>query len=104
MILTTLQHERRATKDNFSAIASNGGRGERMSAMGTLRRVHGAFFSLRQVTLHLAWSALYLVSPTWAAAPTISSLAPSSGPVGTSVTITGTNFSATKTSDTVKFN
>jgi hypothetical protein len=37
------------------------------------------------------------------AAPTISSLSPNSGPVGTSVTITGTNFGATQGSSTIKF-
>jgi CHU_C Type IX secretion signal domain/IPT/TIG domain len=36
--------------------------------------------------------------------PTITSFAPFSGPVGTTVTITGTNFSATAASNTVKFN
>ncbi len=37
-------------------------------------------------------------------APYISGLSVSSGPVGTSVTITGTNFGATQGSSTVKFN
>ena len=36
--------------------------------------------------------------------PTITSISPSSGVVGTSVTITGTNFSSTLASNTVKFN
>jgi hypothetical protein len=35
--------------------------------------------------------------------PSISSLSPTSGPVGTSVTITGSNFGATKGTSTVKF-
>src|SRR5713101_5354299 len=39
-----------------------------------------------------------------AAAPTISSLSPSSGAVGASVTITGTNFGSTQGTSTVKFN
>jgi len=38
------------------------------------------------------------------AAPTITSFSPTSGLVGTSVTITGTNFSATPASNTVMFN
>lgn len=38
------------------------------------------------------------------AAPNISSLSPSSGPVGTAVTITGTNFGATQGSNKVTFN
>ena len=37
-------------------------------------------------------------------APTVTSLAPSSGPVGTAVTITGTNFGASKGTSTVTFN
>ena len=37
-------------------------------------------------------------------APTITTFSPSSGAVGTSVTITGTNFSSTLSSNTVKFN
>ena len=40
---------------------------------------------------------------TSAATPTITSLTPNSGPVGTSVTITGTNFGATQGSSTVTF-
>src|SRR5689334_20828953 len=36
--------------------------------------------------------------------PTVTSLSPTSGPVGTSVTITGTNFGATQGTSTVKFN
>src|SRR5947209_1310473 len=36
--------------------------------------------------------------------PTIASLSPTSGPVGTSVTITGTNFGATQGTSTVTFN
>src|SRR5579859_5510386 len=39
-----------------------------------------------------------------AQAPTITSLSPSSGPVGTAVTITGSNFSATQGTSTVTFN
>jgi hypothetical protein len=38
------------------------------------------------------------------ATPTITSFTPASAPVGTDVTITGTNFSTTPTSNTVKFN
>jgi len=39
-----------------------------------------------------------------ATAPSITSLNPTSGPVGTSVTIAGTNFGATQGTSTVKFN
>ncbi len=39
-----------------------------------------------------------------ASAPTITGFTPKTGPVGTEVTITGTNFSTTKTDNTVKFN
>jgi len=45
---------------------------------------------------------IYDVPP--AAAPSITSLSRTSGTVGTSVTITGTNFGATKGTSTVKFN
>ena len=38
------------------------------------------------------------------APPTLTSLSPTSGPVGTVVTITGTNFGATKGTSTVTFN
>ena len=41
---------------------------------------------------------------TVASPPTVTSLAPSSGPVGTAVTITGTNFGASKGTSTVTFN
>jgi hypothetical protein len=37
-------------------------------------------------------------------APSITSLSPTSGPVGTSVTVTGTNFGATKGTSTITFN
>jgi gliding motility-associated-like protein len=36
--------------------------------------------------------------------PTITSFTPASGPIGTTVTITGTNFSSTPANNTVKFN
>lgn len=36
--------------------------------------------------------------------PTITSFTPTSGPIGTTVTITGTNFSATPANNTVRFN
>src|SRR6185369_7917993 len=36
--------------------------------------------------------------------PTLSSLSPNNGPIGTSITIAGSNFGATKGSSTVKFN
>src|SRR5207245_2771644 len=39
-----------------------------------------------------------------ASSPSITSLSPSSGAVGTSVTITGTNFGTTQGTSTVKFN
>src|SRR5437899_1524200 len=39
-----------------------------------------------------------------APAPTLTSLSPTTGPVGTSVTIAGTNFGATQGTSTVRFN
>src|SRR5437762_5002884 len=47
---------------------------------------------------------LFFATGAHAAAPTITSLSVTSGPVGTSVTITGTNFGSTQGSSTVKFN
>jgi hypothetical protein len=41
---------------------------------------------------------------TFVPAPTITSFTPTSGPLGTTVTIIGTNFSTTSTNNTVKFN
>ena len=41
---------------------------------------------------------------TVASTPNLTSLSPTSGPVGTSVTIAGTNFGATQGTSTVKFN
>jgi hypothetical protein len=45
-----------------------------------------------------------LLAGTGVAPPSISSLSPTSGPVGTSVTIAGANFGATQGSSTVTFN
>jgi hypothetical protein len=47
---------------------------------------------------------LFTAIETRAAAPTITSLSPTSGAVGASVVITGTNFGLTQGSSTVKFN
>src|ERR1700686_5157922 len=49
---------------------------------------------------------LAAVSSTWsfAAAPSVTSLSPTSGAVGAAVTITGTNFGSTQGTSTVKFN
>jgi hypothetical protein len=44
------------------------------------------------------------VSFTVMGAPNISSLSPTSGPVGLSITVNGTNFGATQSGSTVKFN
>src|SRR5277367_5167855 len=53
----------------------------------------------------LAVSLLFFTAiETRAAAPTITSLSPTSGAVGASVTITGTNFGSSQGTSTVKFN
>jgi hypothetical protein len=44
------------------------------------------------------------VSFTVTVPPSLTGLSPTTGPVGTSVTITGTNFGATQGTSTVKFN
>jgi IPT/TIG domain/Bacterial Ig-like domain (group 3)/Glucodextranase, domain B len=54
--------------------------------------------------LILILAALVTTRTALAAAPTISSFSPTSGPVGTAVTITGTNFSSTPANNSVKFN
>src|SRR5688572_25230611 len=43
------------------------------------------------------------MSPAYAQVPTITNVSPLSGPVGTAVTITGTNFSTTAANNTVFF-
>lgn len=47
---------------------------------------------------------VYKYSTVPSTGPTITSFTPASGPVGTSVTITGTNFSTTPANNTVRFN
>lgn len=47
---------------------------------------------------------VYKYSAVPSTVPTITSFTPANGPVGTSVTITGTNFSATPANNTVRFN
>ncbi len=55
--------------------------------------------------LILAFSLAFLCcGRAYGQAPTITSLSPTSGPVGTSVTITGSNFGATQGTSTVTFN
>src|SRR5665213_2408091 len=54
-------------------------------------------------TLPLVLIAFLLVTRVMAQAPTITSFSPASGPVGTPVTITGTNFNATETGNIVFF-
>ncbi len=49
-------------------------------------------------------SAAAFKSISGSASPSITNLAPTSGPVGTSVTITGTNFGSTQGTSTVSFN
>jgi mono/diheme cytochrome c family protein len=49
-------------------------------------------------------SASYTVTPAVIPAPTITSFSPANGAVGTTVTITGTNFSTIVADNTVKFN
>lgn len=54
---------------------------------------------VNQLFLVLLWSTV-----SFAAAPTITSLSPTSGGIGATVTITGSNFGSTRGTSTVKFN
>ena len=73
---------------------------------GALGYTPYTYFSVQAINscgLRSAFSGSYY-SPSAIAAPAVSGLNPSSGPVGTVVTISGTNFSATAANNTVKFN
>src|SRR4030067_74037 len=59
---------------------------------------------LRNLLLASAFLLLCIAHSAEAQTPSISSLSPTYGPVGTSVTITGTNFGATQGTSTVQFN
>ena len=72
---------------NLTSVTSSNNRGE-LNVEGT---VNGNYDSLMTVPLP---------NPV----PSISTLSPNDGPVGTSVTITGTNFNATQGTSTVTFN
>ena len=82
--------------------------------MGNLPRGKRRFyFALMRRVLHKSLSSgvlpilILLLSSTLnvaAAAPSITSLSPTSGAVGASVTITGTNFGSTQGASTVAFN
>ena len=63
-------------------------------------------FSLSEFRQHIAivFSLAVLILSGCGSAPTISSFSPSSGTAGTSVTITGENFSTTAASNSVAFN
>src|SRR5207244_1740188 len=58
----------------------------------------------RSAALTVAGLASNAVSFTLTTPPSITSLSPTSGPVGTSVTITGTNFGSTQGFSSVTFN
>src|SRR5258706_12788413 len=62
------------------------------------------FFVGRCISFLLFVWALQTGGIAWATAPTITSFSPPSGAVGVPVTINGTNFNATPSKDTVKFN
>jgi hypothetical protein len=61
-----------------------------------------SYRDLLRCTLLLGWVALFLAFGVHAA-PTITSVSPGYGPVGTSVTVTGAGFGATKGSSTLYF-
>ena len=76
-----------------------------MTSAGTYYAVIDAFDTSNQRSLNspqISVTLATIVAPP--TIPTITTFSPSSGAVGTSVTITGTNFSSTLGSNTVKFN
>ncbi len=58
---------------------------------------------IRRVAL-LLFLGTTVVGTAWSAEPNISSLSPASGPIGTAVTVSGSNFGATQGTSTIKFN
>ena len=76
-----------------------------MTSAGTYYAVIAAYDTSNQTSAYSSQISVTLATvvapPT---APTITTFSPTSGSVGTSVTITGTNFSSTLSSNTVKFN
>ena len=76
-----------------------------MTSAGTYYAVINAFDTSNQTGPNSSQISVTLATVTApSTAPTITTFSPSSGAVGTSVTITGTNFSSTLSSNTVKFN
>jgi YD repeat-containing protein len=70
----------------------------------TSDRTPSASLVLRTIKLLLITGILLTPLRGWAQAPSISSISPTSGPVGLPVTISGTNFGATQGSSTVTLN
>ena len=76
-----------------------------MTLAGTYYAVIDAFDTSNQLSLNSPQISVTLAAVTApSTTPTITTFSPSSGAVGTSVIITGTNFSSTLSSNTVKFN
>ena len=76
-----------------------------MTSAATYYAVINAFDTSNQTGPNSSQISVTLATVTApSTAPTITTFSPSSGAVGTSVTITGTNFSSTLSSNTVKFN
>lgn len=76
-----------------------------MTSAATYYAVIAAFDTSNQVGANSSQISVTLATVTAPpTTPTITTFSPSSGAVGTSVTITGTNFSSTLGSNTVKFN
>ena len=61
-------------------------------------------FNRKSILILVGCLVLLFAREAQAAPPSISNLSPTSGAVGASVTITGTNFGSTKGTSTVKFN
>lgn len=90
------------TADN--TVKFNGVAATVQSATGTTLKVSAPTATTGAVTVTTSAGTANGPNFTYIPAPTITSINPGSGPAGTKVTITGTNFDATATNDTVSFN
>jgi len=102
------------TSGTSGTLTCSGGSGYSKSGNGVGENTYGSWnwtpTSTGTYDASCSYSGYYVHESTQSivitvtAPPTITSLSPTSGAVGASVTITGTNFGATQSTNTVKFN